>query len=74
MTLYEYRCKSCGDQIVQNERLEGLYPGAVFGHRAASYGTDLMIYVDEALPSNVCGPLKRTWSVGFQIKSTDWSH
>lgn len=21
-----------------------------------------------------CGPLKRVWSVGFQIKSTDWSH
>lgn len=53
MTLYEYRCKSCGDQIVTNVRLEK---------------------PEEQTHDGECGPLKRTWSVGFQIKSTDWGH
>lgn len=69
MPMYEYRCTSCGDQVVTSTRIEDVLELKFSGHDEFGKWQD----VDDSI-TVVCGPLKRTWSVGFQIKSTDWSH
>lgn len=65
--VYEYRCTSCGNQVVTNlGRLEDEAPLSEWGHEGS-----IPVYGDSQLD---CGPLKRVWSLGFQIKSTDWGH
>lgn len=68
--VYEYRCTSCKSSVVANSRLEDFFPLSEWFHdeEGRPWG-----------PGSECtqdceGPLKRTWSVGFQIKSTDWGH
>lgn len=62
--LYEYRCRACGDQIVSSDRLHS--------EELDEHGHDGSEITYLEYP--YCGPLKRVWSVGFQIKSTDWGH
>ena len=66
--IYEYRCTSCGDQIVTRERLEDTDNVSNFLHDGDEWR---YVVVDGV---NGCGPLKRVWSVGIQIKSVDWGH
>lgn len=69
MPLYEYRCTSCGDQIVTDCRLEDSEDIQFLGHD--SHGRPS----DPGAPDIACAAgLKRTWSVGFQIKSGNWGH
>lgn len=72
MPVYEYRCTSCGDQIAISTRIEDVWTG---GPKDFSHTPEGLITGFEN--SNACSPtlgLKRVWSVGFQIKSTDWGH
>lgn len=69
MPMYEYRCTSCGDQIVTTTRIEELHDLKDTAHDEVTW-----VVPEEVGFGSFCGPLKRTWSVGFQIKSTDWGH
>lgn len=69
MPVYEYRCTSCGDQVATESRLEEVDSPSAFNH----VGQWVYYELDDEY-EYACGPLKRTWSVGFQIKSGDWGH
>jgi predicted nucleic acid-binding Zn ribbon protein len=64
MKVYEYKCTACKDQIVTQHYLEG--DTSDWGH---TFDGDPEFIVEAP-----CGPLKRVWSAGIQIKTVDWGH
>lgn len=68
MKVYEFRCTECKEQIVTQHYLDG--PASIWGHLPS--GDPEPLFVTEL--NDVCGPLKRVWSAGIQIKTVDWGH